>query len=54
MIIVLPNLVIPPAEEVGRRLQAFALRLAPIVAATYAAVYVTGQAFYRLKARYLP
>jgi hypothetical protein len=54
MIIVLPTLVIPPAEEIGRRARAIALRLAPIVAATYTAGYVTGEVFYRLKARYLP
>lgn len=52
MIIVLPTLVIPPAEEVGRRLQGFALRLAPIVAATYTAGYVTGEAFNRFRGRF--
>lgn len=54
MILELPSLSIPSSEEIGAALQGFALRLAPIVAATYAAGYVTGQAFFRLKARYLP
>lgn len=37
-----------PSAEIGARLRAFALRLAPAVAATYTAGYVTGQFLHSL------
>jgi len=39
--------------DLGAALQGFALRLAPAVAATYAAGYVTGEAYHRLLRRIL-
>lgn len=52
MIIELPALSVPSSEEIGRALQGFALRLAPVVAATYAAGYVTGEAFNRFREQF--
>lgn len=52
MLIELPNLSIPSSEEIGARLQGFALAIAPAIAATYAAGYVTGEAFNRFKERF--
>ncbi len=44
------------STEVGRRLQGFALAIAPAIApaiaATYAAGYIVGEQFFRLLARF--
>lgn len=42
---------IPTNDQIGAALQNFALRLAPIVAATYTAGYVTGEFVHQTSAK---
>ena len=51
MIIQLPNLSIPSTEEVGARLRATALAVAPAIAFAYTAGFVTGQFLHSLNNR---